>query len=171
MHDARESGNPPKQRPADAFANLREQYGAYFDAIPDVDAFVREQRGGEDAAEWLRPLPDVEPTPDEWAQRVNARLNALDAAVSQLTEQRTTPAPVRPLGAPAAPATPYTLTPWPESVDARLNRLELELSRLREANAYLTRRVEALEADGRTYRAALDAQGDALQLLMLRGTP
>ena len=118
MNDARESGNPP-QSPADAFANLRERFGAYFDAIPDVDAFVREQRGG----------------------------------------------------APAAPASPYTLTPWPQSVDARLARYEAALSRLTEANEYLTRRVEALEADGRTYRAALDAQGDALQLLTLRGKP
>ena len=31
---------------SDALAELREQYGAYFDAIPDVDAFVREQRSG-----------------------------------------------------------------------------------------------------------------------------
>ena len=35
-------------KPSDAFANIREQFGAYFDAIPDVDAFVREQRGGGD---------------------------------------------------------------------------------------------------------------------------
>lgn len=46
-----------------------------------------------------------------------------------------------------------------------------DIDALRDALAYLTRRVEALEADGRTYRAALDAQGDALQLLMLRGKP
>lgn len=72
---------------------------------------------------------------------------------------------------PAAPATPYTFTPWPQSVDTRLARYEAALSRLTEANEYLARRVEALEADGRTYRAALDAQGDALQLLTLRGKP
>ena len=34
-------------KPADAFAELQAQFGAYFDAIPDVDAFVREQRGCE----------------------------------------------------------------------------------------------------------------------------
>ena len=98
----------------------------------------------------------------------------------------------------AAPATPYTLTPWPQSVDQRLARYEaafswlttelaaiaelvhlrtgpvdvaLEVDALRDKVEYLTRRVEALEADGRTYRAALDAQGDALQLLTLRGKP
>ena len=185
MHDARESGNPePKPKPTDAFANLRERFGAYFDAIPDVDAFVKEQRSGD---EWPRPLPGVEPTPDEWAQRVNARLNALDASVSQLTERSgddsanwldASGAPAalearnwQRVNMPAAPATPYTLTPWPESVDARLNRLDLELSRLREANEYLAGRVTALEADGRTWRATLEAQGDALQLLTLRGAP
>ena len=191
MHDARESGNP-KQRPADAFANLREQFGAYFDAIPDVDAFVKEQRGGD---EWPRPLPGVEPTLDKWAQRVNARLNALEAAVSQLADRRgdesdvenwtASPGALAGRAAPAAlearnwqrvnmpgaPATPYTLTPWPETVDARLNQLDLELSRLREANDYLAGRVTALEADGRTWRDTLEAHGDALQLLTLRGTP
>ena len=142
MNDARESGNPT-QRPADAFANLREQFGAYFDAIPDVDAFVREQRGEPDT-EWL-----------------NA--SGAPAALEARNWQR--------VNMPAAPASPYTLTPWPQSVDARLARYEAALSRLTKANEYLTRRVEALEADGRTYRAALDAQGDALQLLTLRGKP
>jgi hypothetical protein len=141
MHDARESGNPT-QRPADAFANLREEYGAYFDAIPDVDAFVREQRGGEDAAEWL----DASGAPAALEARNWQRVNM-----------------------PGAPTSPYTLTPWPESVDKRLARLDLELSRLREANDYLAGRVAALEADGRTWRDTLEAHGDALQTLMLRG--
>ena len=185
MHDARESGNPePKPKPTDAFANLRERFGAYFDAIPDVDAFVKEQRSGD---EWPRPLPGVEPTPDEWAQRVNARLNALDAAVSQLADRRgndsaewpnATGAPAalearnwQRVNMPGAPTSPYTLKPWPETVDARLNRLDLELSRLREANDYLAGRVAALEADGRTWRDTLEAHGDALQTLTLRGAP
>lgn len=68
MHDARESGNPT-QHPADAFANLREEYGAYFDAIPDVDAFVREQRGGD------------EPDCTVWTKKIDERLEAIGAAL------------------------------------------------------------------------------------------
>lgn len=30
------------------FAELRERFGKYFDVIPDVDAWVKEQRGGND---------------------------------------------------------------------------------------------------------------------------
>jgi hypothetical protein len=42
-----------------AFAELREQFGAAFDAIPDVDAWVKAQRSGE-------PEPG---TADAWAER------------------------------------------------------------------------------------------------------
>lgn len=121
MHDARESGNPPKQRPADAFANLRERFGAYFDAIPDVDAFVSEQRRGEPDTEWL-----------------NA--SGAPAALEARNWQR--------VNMPGAPASGYTLTPWPESVDKRLARLELELSRLRAENERLAELVRRLE-DGK----------------------
>lgn len=65
----------------------------------------------------------------------------------------------------------YTIAPWPESVDMRLALNEAELSRLREANDYLAGRVAALEADGRTWRGTLEAHGDALQTLTLRGAP
>lgn len=49
--------------------------------------------------------------------------------------------------------------------------LTARLARAEEALAYLTRRVDALETDARTFRDVLGAQGDALQLLTLRGTP
>lgn len=59
-------------------------------------------------------------------------------------------------------------------IDA-LRQLCQELRQLCQQQAdaldYLARRVEALEADGRTWRATLETHGDALQTLMLRGTP
>ena len=58
-------------KPSDAFTNVRDQFGAYFDAIPDVDAFVREQRGGGDD----RDLRTVD-------QRIDERLKAIEAALS-----------------------------------------------------------------------------------------
>ncbi len=71
MNDLRH--DPDATRPSDAFANVREQFGAYFDAIPDVDAFVREQRGGGDAAD-DRALRTVD-------QRIDERLEAIEAAL------------------------------------------------------------------------------------------
>ena len=44
-------GGMDKLSHVDSFAELRENYGAYFDAIPDVDKFVAEQRGGMDEVE------------------------------------------------------------------------------------------------------------------------
>lgn len=39
-----------RPKPSDAFANLREQFDAYFAATPDARTFMSEQRsGGEDA--------------------------------------------------------------------------------------------------------------------------
>ena len=41
---------PGKPNPSEAFAELRREFGGYFDAIANVDAWVREQRGGEPAS-------------------------------------------------------------------------------------------------------------------------
>ena len=49
--------------------------------------------------------------------------------------------------------------------------LTARLARAEEALACLPRRVDALETDARTFRDVLGAQGDALQLLTLRGAP
>ena len=81
---------------------------------------------------------------------------------------------------PHAPSIRLTPAPGSQPRDLRtidqrecddIAALTARLARAEEALAYLTRRVDALETDGRTYRAALDAQGDALQILTLRGTP
>lgn len=97
-------------KPADAFAELQAQFGAYFDAIPDVDAFVREQRGCEPGtvAAWverwrigsgvplLDELTEIEPArvgPDlrtadqverDDVERLEGRLAALEATVTKL---------------------------------------------------------------------------------------
>lgn len=42
----REANPPPSA--AEAMAELRERFGHYFDAIEDVDEWVRQQRSGED---------------------------------------------------------------------------------------------------------------------------
>jgi len=70
MHDLRNDPDPdPRPTMLDTFANIREQFGAYFDAIPDVDAFVREQRGGD------------EPDCTVWTKRIDERLTAIEAAL------------------------------------------------------------------------------------------
>ena len=63
----------------ETFANIREQFGAYFDSIPDVDAFVREQRGGD--------APAAQPyTLTPWPLSVDQRLARYEAELSRLRD-------------------------------------------------------------------------------------
>ena len=62
-------------KPSDTLAELREQFGPYFDAIDDVDAWVREQRSGEPD---LRTADQVER--DDVAA-LHRRMEALEAIV------------------------------------------------------------------------------------------
>ena len=64
-----------KSRPAAALDELRREFGPAFDAIPDVDAFVREQRSGGEPAQYdvqppdaLHPLSDIAQLRAEVAQ-------------------------------------------------------------------------------------------------------
>lgn len=62
-----------------AFAELRERFGAHFDAIEDVDAWVREQRGGPD----LRTAAEKEQAD---VAALDRRLAALEATVARLVK-------------------------------------------------------------------------------------
>lgn len=129
MHDARESGNPT-QRPADAFANLREQYGAYFDAIPDVDAFVREQRRGEMVSGELC-VGKLEIDGIVAGGSSSTASLCIDSHLEEFLRQN-------PLRVAQVTEANYKLTPWPKTVDDRLDALEAEVKALRE----LMRRLE-----------------------------
>ena len=67
-----------KQRPSDAMSELRREFGAYFDAIADPDAWVREQRSGGERTQYdLRTVTEREADADaQLALRID---NLLDA--------------------------------------------------------------------------------------------
>jgi hypothetical protein len=80
MNDLRNDPDAdPRPTMQETFANIREKFGAYFDAIPDVDAFVREQRGG---ATPTAPAYTLMP----WPQSVNQRLARYEAELSRLRD-------------------------------------------------------------------------------------
>ena len=77
MNDLRNDPDAdPRPTMQETFANIREKFGAYFDAIPDVDAFVREQRGGGD-----RDLPTADQRHADELAELRERLEAIEAAL------------------------------------------------------------------------------------------
>ena len=140
-------------------AELREHFGAYFDAIPDVDAYVREQRGGGEAAQYdLRTLPERERADVAALRQTCDKLADALAYLTKRVDDLT-----------SAAMTDLSRT----SHDVAALRAELDgVSRIavtaQTQGAAHERRMAALE---RTVEALTDAaarQADALQVLVLK---
>ena len=85
MNDLRH--DPDATRPSDAFANVREQVGAYFDAIPDVDAWVSAVRRGDDPP---APAPDLRTADQRHADELADLRTEVTALSDKLDDMSTT---------------------------------------------------------------------------------